>query len=259
MLQALFKQKLGRAIQDGTFHGIEDTLTSSVIGLLQYLPDELFWKILRESCGASKETLPEDVGNIMGVHFWERMDAEGTYNSQSVEPDVWIETNLYDVIIEAKRSDSSKDNAQSKYQWFNEIVALENSYGGHLEKGLIFLAIGGNDSLQNQVCPEKDYTIYTASRFDLLGVILKFKETLSGVESSTQYVRLLDDIIQALQYHGVFHTVWLNTLHKEPINFDAERFLNDKWEFDKEDLLSKITQPSVTIQLESLSSLWTIQ
>lgn len=261
MLQALFHNKLGRAIQDGSFHGIEDTLTSSVIGLLQYLPDSLFWKVLRESCGSSGSTLPEDSGCILGVHFWKRMGAEGTYNTQSVEPDVWIETENYDVIIEAKRSDSSGDNSQSFYQWFNEIVALGNSYGGRLEKELLFIAIGGNESLRDQVCTVngKDFIIHTASWFDLLGAVQKLKSSCSGSGPANNVNRLLDDIIEALQYHDIFHTVWFDTFQGIDINVDAVRYLNESWVFDSKEFLSKLGQEQTILQIDSLSGIWTIK
>ncbi|MBQ9310141.1 MAG: hypothetical protein IJ222_04675 [Bacteroidales bacterium] len=257
MLQALFKQKLGRAIQEGIFHGIEDTLTSSVVGLLQYLPDALFWKVLRGSCGASLASLPEDVGPIQGVHFWERMDATGTYNSQSVEPDVWIETDLYNIIIEAKRSDSSSDNAQSTYQWFNEIVALNNSTKGETDKELVFLAIGGNDTLRDLIFDVngKEYIIHTASWFDLLGAVSKNRETLTNNPAETNLVRILEDVIKAMQYHGIFYTIWLNSITVEPIDMDANHYLRESWSFDNTGFLNNMHFTS--IKLESLSDIWT--
>ena len=259
MLQALFKQKLGRAIQHGTFHGIEDTLTSSVVGLLQYLPDELFWRILKGSCGASWDSLPETVGVISSVHFWERMDAKGTYNTLSVEPDVWIETDSFDIIIEAKRNDSFSDNSQSTHQWFNEIVAMGNYNGEHTDKELLFIAIGGNNSLRNQLFDVNGVThvIHTASWYDLLRVVMNTRETLSESKSGANHIRILDDIITAMQFHGVVHTIWLDSLQVGPINTDAQTFLRDSWVFNNKKFLSDIQQQS--IKLESLSGIWTIR
>jgi len=234
MLQALFKEKLGRAIQGGNFHPIEDTLTSSVIGLLQYLPDGLFWELLRESCGSGGSSLPMSIGEITGIHFWERMDAKGTYNSQSVEPDVWIETEDFDVIIEAKRSDSSSDNAQSTYQWFNEIVALDNHYDNDYTKELVFIAMGGNESLRNPFFSVngKEYTIYTASWFDLLSSILKHRAIGLEQGAGTNTLRILDDCIRAMQFHHIVHTVWLESLMEVKINAHAENHLRRDWVYE---------------------------
>lgn len=112
MLQAILHNKFGKAISLGYFKGIEDTLTSSVIGLLQYLPDSVVWEILRGACGQSSDNFPVNIGAVLDYHFWERFDASGTINSTAVEPDVWIETETFDIIIEAKRSDDSADNSQ---------------------------------------------------------------------------------------------------------------------------------------------------
>ena len=89
MLQAiLHKKSLGTGAQ------YEDALTSSIIGLLQYLPDKTFWEILYKASKyeANEDTLPEfsEVGVIKNISFWERMSAEGTNNKSFVEPDVWI-------------------------------------------------------------------------------------------------------------------------------------------------------------------------
>ncbi|MDY5356338.1 MAG: hypothetical protein SPG52_00125, partial [Candidatus Cryptobacteroides sp.] len=43
--------------------------------------------------------------NVMDTLF-DKFDASGTKNSTAVEPDVWIETETFDIIIEAKRSDA---------------------------------------------------------------------------------------------------------------------------------------------------------
>ena len=258
MLQALFKQKLGRAIKNGSFHGIEDTLTSSVIGLLQYLPDAIFWRILRESCGSSTDSLPEIIGAIIQVHFWERMDAEGTYNTQSVEPDVWIETELFDVIIEAKVTDSSSDNAQNYYQWFNEIVALDNYYEHKREKGLIFIAIGGNESLRTQTCTinGENITIYTASWFDLLASVNKFRDSNSDSDENDHLVRLLDDVVIAMQYHNIISTIWFDSMPYDTINSGAAPYIKEDWVFDNECFLDTLTDNNISIGIESLSDIW---
>lgn len=262
MLQALFHNKLGHAIQGGCFKAIEDTLTSSVVGLLQYLPDDLFWLVLRGSCGTSSETLPKSVGAIINVHFWERLSAEGTHNSKIVEPDVWIETDKYDIIIEAKKTDSAADNAQSFYQWYNEIVALNNYYERPEERELIFLAIGGNDTLKDQDVSVNGYTqtIHAASWFDMLGYILHLRERL-GQEpaANNSTLRVLDDVVTALQYHNIVHTIWLDSFPRVEIGRDARSFIARNWTFDNRGFFDAIIRNGHKIGIESLSQIWAIK
>ena len=262
MLQALFHNKLGHAIKDGSFKVIEDTLTSSVIGLLQYLPDDLFWSVLRGSCGASAETLPNSIGAILNVHFWERLSAEGTHNSKIVEPDVWIETDTYDIIIEAKKTDSAADNAQSFYQWYNEIIALNNYYERPDERKLIFLAIGGNSTLKDQEvsingCTQ---TIHAGSWFDLLGGILHLRDRL-GQEpaANNSTLRILDDVVSALQYHNIVHTIWFDSFRRVEIGQDARSFIMHNWAFDNRGFFDAVIGNGHKIGIESLSSIWTIK
>ena len=262
MLQALFHNKLGHAIQDGSFKGIEDTLTSSVIGLLQYLPDDLFWGILRSGCGASSETLPESIGVIRNVHFWERLSAEGTHNSHSVEPDVWIETDTCDVIIEAKKSDSALDNAQYYSQWFNEIVALKNNNEGHEEKELLFLAIGGNNTLQDQVIDVNGsmQIIHTGSWFDLLGGVLHLRERLGREQSFGENVlRVLDDVVTAIGYHSIVHTIWFDSLRTIELKLEAFTIISRDWMFHTREFLGGIVNSRNNIAIDSLSGIWTIK
>ena len=262
MLQALFKNKLDHAIQDGRFKGIEDTLTSSVIGLLQYLPDDLCWEILRGSCGVSAEILPESIGEIRSVHFWERLGAKGTHNTLSVEPDVWIETDEYDVIIEAKKSDSAAENAQYHSQWFNEIVALKNSCEGKEEKNLIFLAIGGNNTLRDQEINIKGNTqvIHTGSWFDLLGEVLHLRERIGRERSYGENVlRILDDVVNSMQYHNIVHTIWLDSLQTVMIKPDSLAIISKDWTFKDRAFLNGILENRSKQAIYSLSGIWEVK
>ena len=136
MIQALLHNKLKDSFTNPHFTPSEDSLTSSVIGLMQYLPSKLFWQFLRSSCGG-KEKLPSDIGQIISFSFWERLLPDGKYNSSHVEPDVLVETEEFYIIIEAKKYDSA--NQQDETQWEKEIVALQKTYDDS-EKNIIFIA-----------------------------------------------------------------------------------------------------------------------
>ncbi len=116
MLQALIHHKLKGAFTDTHFHHTEDTTTSSIIGLLQYLPDELVWKLLKSSCGFSSG-MPQNIGQILSVNFWDSWTPDGDINTTRVEPDVWLEFEKAFIIIEAKNmmgEDSMRSNGGKK-------------------------------------------------------------------------------------------------------------------------------------------------
>ena len=84
MLQVLLHKKLKDSFENPHFKPSEDSLTSSVMGLMQYLPDDIFWDLLRSSCGRSSN-LPESVRAIMSVNFWDRWDATDTWQQFGME------------------------------------------------------------------------------------------------------------------------------------------------------------------------------
>ena len=102
----------------------EDSLTSSVLDLLKYLPTTLFWDILRESM--YQKNLPKYCGELMSFEFWPNWNPEGTDNSDRVEPDVFLRFEDFDVIVEAKRYDTT---GQTIGQFNNETRAYYNEYG----------------------------------------------------------------------------------------------------------------------------------
>ena len=257
MLQAIIHNKINHAISDGTFHGIEDTKTSSVFGLIQYLPDNLFWVILKGACGLSTKDMPERIGKVLDYHFWEHFDSTGTTNTNHVEPDVWIECEEYDIIIEAKRSDSSGDNAQCEEQWSNQIISHSNYYENNT-KPLIYIAIGGNDSLRDTTVQinGKTHVIHTASWYNLLNTVLNELRHYESNSESLNIRRNLYDIIQALQIHHVIKTVWLESLLKTNIRECSDISLHELWEFDNTSKLEKIKH--YNINTTDLSKIWII-
>lgn len=259
MLQAILHNKFGKAISLGYFKAIEDTLTSSVIGLLQYLPDSVVWEILRGACGQSTVNLPVNIGAVLDYHFWERFDASGTKNSTAVEPDVWIETETFDIIIEAKRSDDSGDNSQYEVQWKNQIIALRNSYGGETPKPLIYIAIGGNDSLRDTLVSVdgKEYVIHTASWYNLLNVVLNLLRNYELDDKPAHTRRILQDIIQALQVHRFIKTTWLDSLPAIHLPDSSDAALFSLWDFDNSDIMAGIIPALITKEVD-LQRIWTI-
>ena len=226
---------------------------------MQYLPEDLFWRILKNACGRSSRDLPESVGPIKEFVFWDHLDATGTSNSKMVEPDVLVESEEYDIIVEAKRSDNSADNSQNEQQWSNQIIALRNSYDDESPKPLIYIAIGGNESLKDSsvVIDGQDYVIHTASWYNLLNCVLN---ELMGSDSEPHpaYIRrVLQDIIRALQVHRFIKTTWFDSLPRVSISEGTDSALNKFWDFDNQLMLAAINQQQITNELD-LQRIWTI-
>ena len=262
MLQALFKGKIERAINNGSILLIEDILTSSVIGVLQYLPDPLFWRVISGACGESFD-LPSSIGAIKEFHFWEKLPAkDNTSNSRFVEPDVWVETELYDIIIEAKRADSASVNAQSEYQWHDQIQALHNyRQENDLEaKEILYLALGGNTSMSNQTQSVSDHQhiIHNASWHNLLDSINKCRHSLTqNVDLSSR--RILDDACNVLISQGIFHTIWFDSFHCFQIQKAALSTINKAWYPDSSPnlFLSELSHTKQhRINTNNLSVIW---
>lgn len=238
MLQALLHKKLKNSFESPHFRPSEDTLTSSVLGLMQYLPDAVFWELLRSSCGMSSN-LPEFVGAIISVNFWDKWDATNTNNSHLVEPDVWIDTENYYIIVEAKKYDASE--MQHDDQWENEIKALLNENNGKLDKELIFIALGGNDSLIDSSCVVNgtEYPIHTASWFNMLHAVDKLQ---ASTEEGAIH-RLLADIIHAFAIHGFSNITWLQSLKPAYLNAQSATLITDTLEFDNHKMFRGLYRP----------------
>lgn len=254
MLQALLKHKLKDSFADPSFKPSEDTLTSSVVGLLQFLPDELFWFFLKKSCGQNSE-LPERIGNIKGVYFWDRWNAEGTRNSIYVEPDVWIDAENCCVIIEAKKQDGY---GQYMNQWENEIRAFVNE-SGTKDKQIIFIALGGNESMKDYVCKvgRKDYVIHTASWFNLLHEVSLYLKSVEP-EKLRQEKRILSNVVDAFLKHGYVDVEWLGTLKCKSLSTSSACALKDLLEFDNSDCFDGLYRQDGPLSKDTISTLKTL-
>ena len=217
MLQAILHKK-----SLGTGEQYEDALTSSIIGLLQYLPDETFWQILYEASEyePDKYMLPKfsEAGAIKNISFWKRMRFPEP-DRQYVEPDVWIKLEKMHLIIEAKRYDGG---GQYDAQWDREIKALlkhleEEEDQPIDEQKICLLALGGNiqtSKLQLDV-QGKEYPIVRMHWQRLLEEVKKCTYESSPYSSAEK--RICKDIIKAFEIFGYFSLKWLDSLYKDPL------------------------------------------
>ena len=253
MLHALLHNKLKDSFRDPHFKPSEDSLTSSVIGLMQYLPDVLFWKLLRGSCGM-QSFLPEDVGEIRSVNFWEKMTPDEECNSNYVEPDVWIECERYDILIEAKKYDSW---GQYEGQWKKEIISFNKT----CDKELIYIALGGNISLKDCTLDVngKPYTVYTSSWYNLLSEADKCRQYLiseSPAGETGGYIRILNDLLAIFAKHGYLRIEWLEKMERISIGPDSAKRISALWEFDNKALLQDFYKSAKPITINTIYDVW---
>ena len=200
MIQAYFKGKL--VIQENRVKQNEDFKTSSSVGLLQYLPDDVFWNIMQNCCVGLNV---EDFGKTLSFNYWEHTDPKGTTNEYFVEPDVWIETSKYDILIEAKVSDGIGQYGQ---QWKNEIQSIlnEQSNKGY-QKKIILFALGGNESMHKETT--LGYPVYKVSWYNLMNAVVNERERQ---KEEGALCRILDDVIELFAHQGIMRIQWLKTL-----------------------------------------------
>lgn len=235
MLQAILKGKirgLFDKVQDGkpwrkAYSSYEDFLTASVVGRMTYLPGDILWKIIRSS--ALHCHLGKYAGCLENVEFWpnwplpERMRKTGIRR----EPDVFLEFEEYDVIVEAKRDDSL---AQNENQWCDELFCYLNRPNSEerRDKPILLWVLGGMGTLTTEktldekrgiVC-DRVTSVYPDAKINfaispwknILYCMLDLRDYLIEdrkkgsiyFEHDRDYVlRVVNDIIEALQLHGI--------------------------------------------------------
>ena len=251
MLQALLHSKLKDSFKNSSFTPSEDALTSSVFGILQYLPDDTLWQIVRNSCGEGIENLPETIGEIGYIDFWPKYRAfEGTTNSRYVEPDVLLITERYYVIIEAKKYDGS---GQYLDQWKKEIRAINNEDD---TKDILFVAMGGNSTLTHEEIPielknnvVRNFIINRGSWFNLLNEIQK-------IERNNETNRLVNDVTRAMNRHGFMQVIWLNTLKYNKTISAKSRSTISKWKSYRRLFLEDFNKSNRRIKIKSIITVW---
>ena len=183
----------------------EDSKTSSVCGVLQYLPDNVILSLINKLLGNKLPNLSEE--NITKFEFWPKWDATGTINERYVEPDIYIETSNFDIIIEVKKNDTT-NNPQYFEQWEKEILALQNEKGNKTNE-IIFLTLGGNDfSKSDEDLDINGIRIYPISWFMLYQAI----DAIKNKVSQSNYVRLLSDVEHFMNRDGYNPIKWLDEL-----------------------------------------------
>lgn len=210
----------------------EDFKTYATLGVLQYLPTQLFWKLLREAV-VDKEKLPEESGEIMQIDFWPKwykiQNIKVVSNSTYIEPDVFIRFENFDCIVEVKKTDSS---GQHSDQWESQTLAYRNEYPEG--RKLIYIALGGNPKLDS-TSQAKFSHVYKSTWQRLLREIdkaLKERESITvKSEAVNQEIRILQSAVDAFARYNEYVVEFLQSLfdYNNTIQLPTSKSLKEIW------------------------------
>ncbi|PWK76462.1 hypothetical protein LX99_03328 [Mucilaginibacter oryzae] len=219
MLQAISLNKAGRNITSDEIHWkklfrtSEDSLTSTIFGLLLYLPNELFWDILLKSCYGND--IPNYSYRITDYSFWPRWDPLNTRNTNLVEPDLFIKTLDFDIIIEVKRYDQGLQDAE---QWISEYKAYLNEFGD-FNRDVYLIAVGGinDDKTETIILNEAPYLdkkikVIKCRWSRLLKTVkdfhYKFDKNQLMLSAHSSVFNILNDLLLGFRIHGFYTGEW---------------------------------------------------
>lgn len=213
MLHAILINKAGRNISSNEVHwrqlftASEDSLTSTILGTLLYLPRELFWKILINSC-YDQEIL--HASTIQLIEFWPRWTIDATADGW-VEPDIFIRTVDFDLIVEAKRYDYDQQRIE---QWEREYCGYLNNFKED-NRRVYLLAIGGisNSDTETIKLGEQSIKVIKCRWSSLVNQIKLVRTDISigklCIPNSDSVLTILDDLILGFRIHGYFVGEWM--------------------------------------------------
>lgn len=126
------------------------------------------------------------------------------------------------------------------------VKVLLNENNGELDKELIFIALGGNESLYDSSCvvDGTEYPIHTASWFNMLHAVDKLKAS----SEEGRIHRLLSDIIHAFTIHGFFNITWLQSLKPINLNTQSTSLITETLEFDNHKMFRGLYRPQNKIK-----------
>ena len=145
------------------------------------------------------------------MDFWSHWNRRDSDVNNYVEPDIFICTTDFDLIIEAKRHD---DNQQSSYQWTNEFQGYLNEYKQE-EKKLILLAVGGinKEEPENIILHDKEMRVLKCRWMKILHEVKNIQAKLEKSQGYLNYVDstlvILNDIISGFGIHGYATGSWM--------------------------------------------------
>lgn len=223
MLHAISLNKAGRNLDSGEVHwnqlfnSSEDSLTSTIFALLFYLPNELLWHIISNACYDEKLL---EASLITSYEFWPRWIVDGSHSASYIEPDIFIRTAKYDLIIEAKRYDYDQ---QSSAQWEREFQAYLQQYSEE-QKNVFLLAIGGINSEKITCLTHGNKRTYVI-KCRWARLLNEVKKAITRLENSRgllnnvdSSINILNDLVLGFRIHGYSTGEWFENTKLTTIN-----------------------------------------
>lgn len=260
MLHALFHNKIKLPSAFTKLIYTEDLLTSSVFGLLQYLPSKLIVNIL--SVHRSSKLDYNNIGELKEIVFWPKHNPKGTTNTRFVEPDILMEFEYADLLFEMKPNEGY---GQRINQWENEIISYYNEYS-EKDKNMYFFAVGGNNNLKPEILiiEGSEYFIHKISWQLLLNKVVNTKKSITSkplkIDNEKGIIRILDDIINSFGKYNYYEIDWFeDTSLNHSINENTMKIIN-KWEIEDRLLLYRIVENREKVNNKTLNiiSKWEI-
>lgn len=205
MLKAIAHGKMARWTAEAgeaqsaraVYRDLEDHLTAAVFARLSYLPTDVFWLILSRALD-DMPTLFDQQPRLERITFWPRYsDGEDSY----IEPDVLLEFDDFDVIVEAKRYDNTEP--QTRHQIQAEIDSYRREHANEKnEKRVYLMLVSGN--AQDDVHQLKGIAGLVQTTWLALRHAARYaRHQASEPLDHKHWLRVLEDIEQALGLHGV--------------------------------------------------------
>lgn len=209
----------------------EDFKTYSTLGVLQYLPAQFFWTLIKESV-VEGQSLTDDSGEIVEAHFWPKwykiQNINVVSNSTYIEPDVFIRFENFDCIIEVKKTDSG---GQHSDQWESQTQAYKNEYPEGRE--IYYIALGGNPSL-DAARESKINHVYKSTWHKLLRAISKALEERVNLtyrtETDNQEIRILQSAVDAFARYNEYVVEFMDSMSiSKSVSLPTQNTLNRLW------------------------------
>jgi len=194
----------------------EDKITSSVFDTLLHLPDEMLWRVIKNSC-YDNSNLPTKAGNLLDHEFWPHWDKKNTGNERYVEPDLFMGFREIDIIIEAKL----ENNKQDREQWKKELTAYNNEYG-HSRNAMLLAIDGIDNENKEEIKINKDVVIYVYKTrwIKMYSIIRKYLNEINDTKNDDEnnVIRTLSILKDFMDYSGYLKT-WFGELLEKNITF----------------------------------------
>lgn len=212
MLKAILHGKAGRLYESShgervswrkLFQLREDLLTAAIFSRWAYLSSKTQNILMRQWFGVNADC-EFDFSTLVDIHFWPQYDLSEVDGRSFVEPDVLIQFDDFDVLIEVK---PPLGGDQYLEQWRSEIAGYFNSNENE-GKPLLFLAVGRLDKVPEiwreaimKVDDGREPVIINAIKWKSVAESIFY--LIDGGGLSMQDNRVLADMLTALELYGV--------------------------------------------------------